>query len=246
MNVGRSARPSDKLLEAKALFLKSVEELARDPEQLVAAVGTGLDDVFDQLLRQACEEAGADLDAFAAALERDDALRGEIQQKLAELFNSSTVQRARAAAVKRDLQRHLHVLRFVLSGHEPPAWVWDSMDDDEAMRLREYREEGGDEDPALLSRVERALAKVDSGDEHAFGRCEGCGREIPLERLQLMPWAERCTSCQRQLEVSGSDRTDSSDRRVDLWMFFEAGKAVPPAQQFRPGRVTANAGAPGS
>ena len=87
----------------------------------------------------------------------------------------------------------------------------------------------------MLARVERSLEKAGADEGAAFGRCEGCSKEIPLERLQLMPYAERCTACQRQLDDAGREPDSTSDRRVDLWMFFEGGKPVPASEQFRPG-----------
>jgi DnaK suppressor protein len=43
-------------------------------------------------------------------------------------------------------------------------------------------------DAALLLEVERALAKIDSG---RYGVSEDSGAPIPLERLEVMPWARR-------------------------------------------------------
>jgi RNA polymerase-binding transcription factor DksA len=33
-----------------------------------------------------------------------------------------------------------------------------------------------------------------------FGRCERCGSDISMERLELVPWATHCASCQEALE----------------------------------------------
>ena len=41
----------------------------------------------------------------------------------------------------------------------------------------------------LLTHVERALAKLDEG---TYGRCDVCGGEIPVERLEILPWAVLC------------------------------------------------------
>lgn len=45
---------------------------------------------------------------------------------------------------------------------------------------------------AKLRDVERALAKLDEG---SYGRCEGCGAPIGVERLEAIPWAVRCIGC---------------------------------------------------
>jgi DnaK suppressor protein len=45
---------------------------------------------------------------------------------------------------------------------------------------------------AKLQDVERALAKL---DEETYGVCDGCGAEIPPERLGAIPWAVLCVRC---------------------------------------------------
>ena len=45
---------------------------------------------------------------------------------------------------------------------------------------------------AKLRDVERALAKLDEG---TYGACDGCGAEIPVERLDAIPWATFCVHC---------------------------------------------------
>jgi DnaK suppressor protein len=45
-----------------------------------------------------------------------------------------------------------------------------------------------------LHDVERALAKIDAG---TYGTCERCGRPIPAERLEAIPWALLCIDCKK-------------------------------------------------
>jgi DnaK suppressor protein len=49
---------------------------------------------------------------------------------------------------------------------------------------------------ARLREVEEALQRLSRG---AYGRCEECGEEIAAKRLQAIPWARCCVSCQEQL-----------------------------------------------
>lgn len=42
-----------------------------------------------------------------------------------------------------------------------------------------------------------------------FGRCERCGNEIAFERLDLVPWASLCISCQEEVE-GGAEATPSA------------------------------------
>jgi DnaK suppressor protein len=45
---------------------------------------------------------------------------------------------------------------------------------------------------AMLDDVRRALAKLAVG---SYGTCDGCGRAIPPERLDAIPWAVLCVAC---------------------------------------------------
>lgn len=44
----------------------------------------------------------------------------------------------------------------------------------------------------LLRKVERALAQIESGQ---YGKCAVCGGDIPVARLEILPYATECVSC---------------------------------------------------
>ena len=48
-----------------------------------------------------------------------------------------------------------------------------------------------------LARAQRALKRIVAG---TYGECVGCGMDIPTQRLDAIPFATRCLSCQEQLE----------------------------------------------
>lgn len=48
-----------------------------------------------------------------------------------------------------------------------------------------------------LRAIELARKKMDSG---SYGECIACGYDIPFERLQAIPTAERCAPCQQNFE----------------------------------------------
>lgn len=121
------------------------------------------------------------------------------QQK--EDFSPASLDRARSLAVRRELERHLQVLRYALSGVEPAAWIWEAMEPGEQRKLRAFRAAGGEEDPELLTQVEQALKKM---EDDTWGTCASCQKPILPERLQLLPWAERCTRCQQKADPQPS------------------------------------------
>jgi RNA polymerase-binding transcription factor DksA len=52
---------------------------------------------------------------------------------------------------------------------------------------------------AQQERVRDALTRIDAG---TYGRCVSCGRELPAERLEARPEAERCVDCQQKVEAA--------------------------------------------
>lgn len=75
-----------------------------------------------------------------------------------------------------------------------------------------------------LASNKKALKKIDNGD---YGRCEVCGKEIPGERLEVIPSAPLCLECQRKEE----DRIKFSRRPV------EEGVVMPPFGGFAEDRL---------
>ncbi|TXS44762.1 TraR/DksA family transcriptional regulator [Streptomyces sp. t39] len=45
----------------------------------------------------------------------------------------------------------------------------------------------------VLTEIEAAFARLERGD---YGRCEGCARPVPHERLEILPYARCCVACQ--------------------------------------------------
>ncbi len=55
----------------------------------------------------------------------------------------------------------------------------------------------GDADRRLLRQVDSALEKIRL---RTFGKCEKCEGEIAVKRLEAVPFAEYCISCQEEEE----------------------------------------------
>lgn len=52
-----------------------------------------------------------------------------------------------------------------------------------------------------LNRISEALQKIDN---NTFGLCETCNGDIPLARLEALPYAVRCLQCQVEYEKESS------------------------------------------
>lgn len=48
----------------------------------------------------------------------------------------------------------------------------------------------------LLSKANRALERIDAG---TYGICESCGKAIPVERLDVLPYSTLCVECASRL-----------------------------------------------
>ncbi|GBE57940.1 general stress protein 16O [bacterium BMS3Abin01] len=50
----------------------------------------------------------------------------------------------------------------------------------------------------LLTRVNEAIKEFQKGE---YGICKSCGKPISPERLEFLPYVERCIDCQREQET---------------------------------------------
>jgi DnaK suppressor protein len=50
-----------------------------------------------------------------------------------------------------------------------------------------------------LEAIDAALARIKNG---TYGKCECCGENIPLARLEAIPWVRYCKQCQEEAEKS--------------------------------------------
>jgi RNA polymerase-binding protein DksA len=72
----------------------------------------------------------------------------------------------------------------------------DIMVDSAARETREIRD------------IEAALGKIDAG---TYGVCDECSQAIPMARLEYMPNAQYCITCQEKLEAQGLVPDETSD-----------------------------------
>jgi DnaK suppressor protein len=57
-------------------------------------------------------------------------------------------------------------------------------------------------DGAIMGEIDEALRRLYKEPE-TYGRCDNCGQSIEFERLDVVPWARTCASCQNQAEAGG-------------------------------------------
>jgi len=65
-------------------------------------------------------------------------------------------------------------------------------------------------DYVQLKLIEEALDRIQAGD---YGICLSCEEPIPAKRLQALPWAKYCVTCQQSLANLQDDAGAASDCR---------------------------------
>jgi DnaK suppressor protein len=110
--------------------------------------------------------------------------RQRLVEMLDELDRSAeTLRRERPAGESDELSN--------LDQHPADAATYLS-DNDRDDALREVVDE-------RRQQITAALRRIDAG---SYGRCVDCGAELPEERLDARPEAERCVHCQSKLEAA--------------------------------------------
>lgn len=61
----------------------------------------------------------------------------------------------------------------------------------------------------LVEKIDDALARLEIG---AYGFCDNCGIEISEARLEALPYATRCTECQKMEEDLNKTESPPSSR----------------------------------
>jgi DnaK suppressor protein len=95
----------------------------------------------------------------------------------------------KAEEVQRGLSAH-RAAEIVCRPEEPLDFGdWCQKSHDEWLFLNQNRIE-----IELLREVQQALRRIDNG---TFGICQGCGEPISGKRLEAIPWAKYCLTCQQ-------------------------------------------------
>jgi DnaK suppressor protein len=81
------------------------------------------------------------------------------------------------------------------NGGQPPA---DEMDVARSLSEVETHAALFDRAQERLAAIDAAIARLGAGN---YGTCARCGDEIPLERLQVIPFAQFCVDCQNEANI---------------------------------------------
>jgi RNA polymerase-binding transcription factor DksA len=99
-----------------------------------------------------------------------------------------------------ELQAEVHAAELDKLERRPGDEVTDRKDDAARSMLSGVSDAEEQLHRVELSEVKSALQRLDAG---TYGDCLACGEPIPLQRLLVMPAAQRCTACQAADEQTG-------------------------------------------
>lgn len=93
------------------------------------------------------------------------------------------------------LQEKLHLEKKIKQLSEFPDYG--TNEDDNAKELADFESNLSLEEQLkfLLKKVDKALEAIDNGK---YGACSKCQKAIESGRMEIMPYAELCISCQRE------------------------------------------------
>jgi len=78
----------------------------------------------------------------------------------------------------------------------------DALDEVQQMGEREIAVRNLDRDSGMLRLIRRALSRI---EHESYGVCLHCEEDIPLKRLNAVPWAAFCIQCQERADRNEID-----------------------------------------
>jgi DnaK suppressor protein len=69
-----------------------------------------------------------------------------------------------------------------------------------------------------IARVNHALGRLDAGQ---YGLCTECGDEISVQRLNALPFAVRCQSCEQTREQAQNHIRRRAQQQGNFWLFSD-------------------------
>lgn len=114
------------------------------------------------------------------------------------------VMRTRLEEKQAELQRHIAALTGSREQPEDAIQASDGVvePEEEAVDLEQTDVDQAllDNENALLAEVQQALARIENG---TYGICTNCGQPIPEKRLEAIPWASLCVTCEKERGTRG-------------------------------------------
>lgn len=66
----------------------------------------------------------------------------------------------------------------------------------------------------ILDKIDKSLSKIEDG---SYGKCELCGKNIPKERLESLPYAEYCIDCEKKIDEKKNIEWRNKDKGFESY-----------------------------
>lgn len=118
------------------------------------------------------------------------------------MFARATIDgiRKRLEDERADLLAQIDALQISSDEEQTDSGVGNHLADDASelfLRERNMALRGNAEE--LIAQIDGALRRI---DDQSYGTCARCGRPIGVERLEALPYAAYCITCQSEVEAA--------------------------------------------
>ena len=113
--------------------------------------------------------------------------------------------------VREEIVAKMH--RTVSDGRDENLWGETSDSADQALSsyTKEFLYKLSDVERRQFVEIEAALWRIEEG---TFAECVDCHNPLPSKRLEIVPWASRCTNCQEAFERSQEEEQKREEAAV--------------------------------
>ncbi|HEY3131674.1 MAG TPA: TraR/DksA C4-type zinc finger protein [Acidobacteriota bacterium] len=103
--------------------------------------------------------------------------------------------------------------RTVSDGRDETLWAETSDSADQALSsyTKEFLYKLSDVERGQFVEIEAALQRIGEG---TFAECVDCHNPLPSKRLEIVPWASRCTNCQETFERAQEEEQKREEEAV--------------------------------
>ena len=105
---------------------------------------------------------------------------------------------------RRELVSQIHAQTNQIAVNESEA---DPIDQIQSMNIREETATQLGKRSRVLAEIDRSLHAINDG---TYGLCIDCEEPISLKRLETIPWAPRCLSCQQGMERCETEQREAA------------------------------------
>ena len=127
-------------------------------------------------------------------------------------MNENTLKKIKSLLLNRRQEMLQQVAHLELEREELEQHSIESIDSAQKENLAQLIRKLDGRGKEEIGEIELALIKMSSG---RYGRCELCGKSIPIKRLKVLPASRLCRNCAQKYEEAQKLRKHQRDEIID-------------------------------